>query len=134
MLKSLQSSRSSNCQRAGSVEKLPNTMFFSLQKNHTICLSHYYVFAFCREKNRITVLWLNHLGASTHTHRYSMFLLPQKSKNPWGLLKASLSNSFTINMILSFIFFVAPLIFEPFIRSEERRVGKECRSRWSPYH
>ena len=23
---------------------------------------------------------------------------------------------------------------EGFIRSEERRVGKECRSRWSPYH
>src|SRR3990170_4676784 len=22
----------------------------------------------------------------------------------------------------------------PFIRSEERRVGEECRSRWSPYH
>ena len=22
----------------------------------------------------------------------------------------------------------------PNIRSEERRVGKECRSRWSPYH
>src|SRR3990167_4259245 len=22
----------------------------------------------------------------------------------------------------------------PFWRSEERRVGKECRSRWSPYH
>ena len=22
----------------------------------------------------------------------------------------------------------------PPIRSEERRVGKECRSRWSPYH
>ena len=21
-----------------------------------------------------------------------------------------------------------------YIRSEERRVGKECRSRWSPYH
>ena len=27
-------------------------------------------------------------------------------------------------------------VFEDFsnIRSEERRVGKECRSRWSPYH
>src|SRR5687767_15390721 len=25
------------------------------------------------------------------------------------------------------------LIFDP-LRSEERRVGKECRSRWSPYH
>ena len=23
---------------------------------------------------------------------------------------------------------------EPVDRSEERRVGKECRSRWSPYH
>src|SRR3712207_8167156 len=23
---------------------------------------------------------------------------------------------------------------EHFVRSEERRVGKECRSRWSPYH
>ena len=24
--------------------------------------------------------------------------------------------------------------FGPYVRSEERRVGKECRSRWSPYH
>ena len=23
---------------------------------------------------------------------------------------------------------------ENLVRSEERRVGKECRSRWSPYH
>ena len=23
---------------------------------------------------------------------------------------------------------------QPTTRSEERRVGKECRSRWSPYH
>ena len=23
---------------------------------------------------------------------------------------------------------------EDLLRSEERRVGKECRSRWSPYH
>src|SRR2546429_4618814 len=23
---------------------------------------------------------------------------------------------------------------DPLMRSEERRVGKECRSRWSPYH
>ena len=27
---------------------------------------------------------------------------------------------------------VAAMFFK--IRSEERRVGKECRSRWSPYH
>ena len=31
---------------------------------------------------------------------------------------------------------MAPYIFmeKNGIRSEERRVGKECRSRWSPYH
>ena len=27
---------------------------------------------------------------------------------------------------------IDPVVF--FKRSEERRVGKECRSRWSPYH
>ena len=30
--------------------------------------------------------------------------------------------------------FGAPLITNDGVRSEERRVGKECRSRWSPYH
>src|SRR5258708_37644266 len=29
---------------------------------------------------------------------------------------------------------VAQLTFDSLSRSEERRVGKECRSRWSPYH
>ena len=28
----------------------------------------------------------------------------------------------------------APSLFGNPVRSEERRVGKECRSRWSPYH
>src|SRR2546425_6910931 len=27
-----------------------------------------------------------------------------------------------------------PLVSQSHTRSEERRVGKECRSRWSPYH
>ena len=26
------------------------------------------------------------------------------------------------------------IVDEAALRSEERRVGKECRSRWSPYH
>ena len=26
------------------------------------------------------------------------------------------------------------VVYEVLLRSEERRVGKECRSRWSPYH
>ena len=30
--------------------------------------------------------------------------------------------------------FLCPVFIARVIRSEERRVGKECRSRWSPYH
>ena len=39
--------------------------------------------------------------------------------------------------ILGATFGLLQFIFMPMlgaIRSEERRVGKECRSRWSPYH
>ena len=30
--------------------------------------------------------------------------------------------------------YLGPVILRAFARSEERGVGKECRSRWSPYH
>ena len=29
---------------------------------------------------------------------------------------------------------IVQAVFDDLLRSEERRVGKECRSRWSPYH
>src|SRR5689334_20928218 len=29
---------------------------------------------------------------------------------------------------------ISEIVTESVVRSEERRVGKECRSRWSPYH
>ena len=36
------------------------------------------------------------------------------------------------------LFVIVPVVLTIFVwpttRSEERRVGKECRSRWSPYH
>ena len=44
-----------------------------------------------------------------------------------------------IVVVISYVFsgmlskMISPYIAE-LIRSEERRVGKECRSRWSPYH
>ena len=34
----------------------------------------------------------------------------------------------------NFMKFTKILVLTAMIRSEERRVGKECRSRWSPYH
>ena len=30
--------------------------------------------------------------------------------------------------------YIAKITYSGLLRSEERRVGKECRSRWSPYH
>src|SRR5256885_3614098 len=47
-------------------------------------------------------------------------------------------HSFTQSPIQSFLhsFTQSPIqsFLHSFNRSEERRVGKECRSRWSPYH
>ena len=45
-----------------------------------------------------------------------------ESKN---ILITLISLSFLVNILLTIV---------NFKRSEERRVGKECRSRWSPYH
>ena len=43
-------------------------------------------------------------------------------------------NTFKQVYIENINFNTPPSIGEPKLRSEERRVGKECRSRWSPYH
>ena len=39
-----------------------------------------------------------------------------------------------INLDLTYSKIIKPCIIKNELRSEERRVGKECRSRWSPYH
>ena len=54
-----------------------------------------------------------------------------------GLAIASFSCGVVIAMVC--LFFIDPLGEITYsaisiVRSEERRVGKECRSRWSPYH
>src|SRR5258707_2575387 len=41
--------------------------------------------------------------------------------DPSGLEPTNVSSAYDLSHLISF-------------RSEERRVGKECRSRWSPYH
>src|SRR6266705_4882117 len=43
--------------------------------------------------------------------------------SPWRLFRPFLAAAVTVGLLVGFI-----------SRSEERRVGKECRSRWSPYH
>ena len=50
----------------------------------------------------------------------------------YGLIGARLGHSYSKiihEMLCGYHYDLCPLP-----RSEERRVGKECRSRWSPYH
>ena len=55
------------------------------------------------------------------------FLVDQKSSNPKGSVKTNESPRIDGKMY--------PHSIRNYrSRSEERRVGKECRSRWSPYH
>ena len=46
--------------------------------------------------------------------------------------KAPVMGRITVNRTMAQ--FGCKLSCTPELRSEERRVGKECRSRWSPYH
>ena len=39
-----------------------------------------------------------------------------------------------IGLLLLIVVALGAVGYVWFSRSEERRVGKECRSRWSPYH
>ena len=50
------------------------------------------------------------------------------------LLKKVLSLTFGIMGIVFAIITTVVALLPKESRSEERRVGKECRSRWSPYH
>ena len=52
------------------------------------------------------------------------------------IIKAELYPEVAPNTVNNFISLVKNKFYDGVIfhRSEERRVGKECRSRWSPYH
>src|SRR2546429_1951064 len=60
---------------------------------------------------------------------YGTFITSQLPTIPTNRLRPGSSYQ------VSYTWLISPtLINEAKIRSEERRVGKECRSRWSPYH
>ena len=62
-----------------------------------------------------------------NTYIYNAFVIGIMIYEPFRLA-GSLTRLFNVLSCLWFI----PLSYA--LRSEERRVGKECRSRWSPYH
>ena len=63
-------------------------------------------------------------------------LVPDKVKVPEPIftrLPTPLITPEIVSLPVSPVVNVIPLA-SSMLRSEERRVGKECRSRWSPYH
>ena len=53
-----------------------------------------------------------------------------------GVFNTQVTKATSLWVSTSFVQFTALLVCLViwYFRSEERRVGKECRSRWSPYH
>jgi len=87
------------------------------------------------DNNRTRVTqWRFSPGAETggHIHEYDYVVIPgadgklkiidPQGKESFAELRAGVS------------YFRNKGVHHNVIRSEERRVGKECRSRWSPYH
>ena len=57
----------------------------------------------------------------------NVFIVNKIKDKIWG-------KYFIDEVVLGNIIYIEHLIDINLLRSEERRVGKECRSRWSPYH
>src|ERR1043166_3103724 len=51
-----------------------------------------------------------------------------------AMIAMTTNNSINVKACVRFSDILVVLGFAQNMRSEERRVGKECRSRWSPYH
>src|SRR5690348_17919570 len=60
--------------------------------------------------------------------------LPGRVRMPTRTRPPSFVTVMLLGRALSAILFVICPLLRSTTRSEERRVGKECRSRWSPYH
>ena len=63
-----------------------------------------------------------------------IYLDSKKREDKWGILWSILAITPLFIPILLPLPLIVYLLVTRAFRSEERRVGKECRSRWSPYH
>ena len=66
---------------------------------------------------------------STEVHALKDISFEVAEGETYGLLGPNGSGKSTLIRVLATL-----LVPDEGYRSEERRVGKECRSRWSPYH
>ena len=73
------------------------------------------------------------LGLILYAVGFCGFVLP-KGIVIGGLAGIASLIYFQFGVPVAISFYALNIILLAIARSEERRVGKECRSRWSPYH
>src|SRR3712207_9446197 len=93
----------------------------------TVLLVIAFIADFCSAKN-VLRKWFNPLVCVLMLVHILINLAPTDLATAFGGMYITNSSIGVIKSILA----LGTLIV--LIRSEERRVGKECRSRWSPYH
>src|SRR2546426_12842584 len=86
----------------------------TLTRIFSVTLMYHYAFL-------VLSITLFGLGSGGIFHFVSDSLRKRPGSTAWLALAAAAALPFCLGLILR-------------LRSEERRVGKECRSRWSPYH
>ena len=66
-------------------------------------------------------------------HGFAKLLMALGGLSALAFLYTAWSHSTLLGLDIN-DYFEHVVVFSLMMRSEERRVGKECRSRWSPYH
>src|SRR2546422_6908073 len=95
-----------------------NSLFISSYLSHNcLILSYFFFFSSRRRHTRCSRDWSSDVCSSDLIKRGDMRSAVQVTE---GVFAAVDGTHFKFKRAL--------------VRSEERRVGKECRSRWSPYH
>src|SRR3712207_7900606 len=86
----------------------------------------FFFFSSRRRHTRYWRDWSSDVCSSDLIPAEGLFIAQYAMLDGWGLVNRVAG--------LALVYVAAILPFTIWMRSEERRVGKECRSRWSPYH
>src|SRR3712207_5135532 len=86
---------------------------------------------FAKNKKRIVVLNKSDLVEKSELSKWKEYFLQEEKAD--AVVEISAETGYNVKQLYACIDKVSKEKKEK-LRSEERRVGKECRSRWSPYH
>src|SRR2546430_8570617 len=101
------------------------------------CLRRFFFFSSRRRHTRFDCDWSSDVCSSDLANMGSHTLEFARTVGPQGRVLACEPTAHVFARLLANLEAnrdLRPRVHADQVRSEERRVGKECRSRWSPYH